>query len=137
MNLRKLVGKVFKSDVGEVTIEINKDELEVLKQGANHIIHKVLDDMTKETKSDNMVLLINKYNQTNGILESIKEEEENEYEEITLALPQIDVIVEALYDLEEVTTNNLKMIEDPSNYKTICKTMVTISNLMERLVSLI
>lgn len=130
--------EIFKTrNKTEFDIEVNENEVLVLKQGVETVVGSMLNDIAIETDVDKIKVMIDVYNGASNLLETINEEIEHKMEEITVSKMQLDIILEALTRVETVTTNNLKSVENPSNYMTLCKTMVIISNLTERVIELV
>lgn len=135
--LNKIMNVFKGGNKTEFDIEVNEEEVLVLKQGVESVVDNKLCDISKETNIEKIKELIEVYNEANQLLESINEEIENKMEEITINKIQIDIVLEALTIIEGITTNNLKSVENPSSYKTLCKTMVTVTSLMERVIDLV
>lgn len=135
--LNKLMNVFKGGNKTEFDIEVNEEEVLVLKQGVESVVDNKLCDISKETNIEKIKELIEVYNEANQLLESINEEIENKMEEITINKIQIDIVLEALTIIEGITTNNLKSVENPSSYKTLCKTMVTVTSLMDRVIDLV
>lgn len=135
--LNKIMNVFKGGNKTEFDIELNEEEVLVLKQGVESVADNKLHDITKETNIEKIKELIEIYNEANQLLKSINEEIENKMEEITVNKIQIDIVLEALTIIEGITTNNLKSVENPSSYKILCKTMVTVTNLMERVIELV
>ena len=135
--LNKIMNVFKGGNKTEFDIELNEEEVLVLKQGVESVADNKLHDITKETNMEKIKKLIEIYNEANQLLKSINEEIENKMEEITVNKIQIDIVLEALTIIEGITTNNLKSVENPSSYKILCKTMVTVTNLMERVIELV
>lgn len=131
------IKEIFKSKNRiEFDIEVNEEEVLVLKQGVVKVVGNMLNDIASESNIDKIKVSIDTYNEANSLLELINEEIESKLEEINVNKIQIDILLEALNIIEIATTNNLKLVEDSNNYKNLCKTMVIVDNLMERIVEL-
>lgn len=137
LNLNKMKEMFKTRNKTEFDIEVNEDEVLVLKQGVETIVGSMLNDIAIETDVDKIKVMIDVYNGATNLLEMINEEIESKMEEITVNKMQLDIVLDALNKVEIATTNNLKLVENPSNYKTLCKTMVTVTNLMERVIELV
>lgn len=135
--INKIMNKFKVAKKDEFDIEINAEEILVLRDAVTVISVETLQEIAKESNVTKIEQLINQYNETNNLLVVIEEEIKNKFEEITVNEIQLSVILNALEILETTTTNNLKLVEDPKNYKTLCKTMVNVTNLHEKVMNLI
>lgn len=135
--LKKILGTIKVNKKDEFNIEVNMEETKVMEQGVELVANEKLAAIAKEMDIDKIRDMIEIYNNGNQLLDIIKDELENNYEEITVNEIQLGILLDALNKVEDITTKNLKLVDEPSDYKALCKNMVTVTTLIDKIMNLV
>lgn len=135
--INKLMNTFKTKKKTEFDIEVNQEDLSVLQQGIEAVLNDMLNNIAAETEVGKIQPLIYKYNEANQLLCVVLEEFDSKFEEITVSESQLYVLLDALEIVEKSTTSQLKLVDDTTKYKSLCKTMVVTTNMMEKIVDLL